>query len=344
MVYSYQIMPQTEKEIQKEAVRLHEKLGRLNWSLNDCELIAPITLEINRMKKQKNAVILAHSYQTPDIKYGVADFIGDSYGLSKKAMESDAKVIVFCSVHFMAETAKILNPTKTVLVPAVAGCSLSESITANDVKNLRKKHPEAAVVCYVNTTAAVKAESDACCTSSNALKIAEAMPQKEIVFIPDELMAKNLQPLTKKRIHLWSGRCIVHEMFSAENVKAVREEFPDIQVLAHSECKPEVIAVSDMMGGTDAMLKWVAKSPAKRFMLVTECGLTDRAKVEFPGKEFLGTCTLCPYMKRIMLKDVLAVLQNPRPEQIVEIPDSTLKKARKAVNRMVKIVKQGVTD
>lgn len=337
-------MPQTEKDIQREAARLHEKLGRLNWSKADCELIAPLTLEINRLKKEKNAIILAHSYQTPDIKYGVADFIGDSYGLSKKAMESKADTIVFCSVHFMAETAKILNPEKTVLVPAVAGCSLSESITAKDVKDLRKKYPEAAVVCYINTTAAVKAESDACCTSSNSLKVLETVKRKEIIFIPDELMGKNLQPLTKKKVHLWSGRCIVHEMFTAEMIGSMREEFPDIKVLAHSECKPEVIAVSDMMGGTDAMLKYVAKSSAKRFMLVTECGLTDRAKVEFPDKEFLGTCTLCPYMKKIMLKDVLQALQKPRPSQVIKLPEDTIKKALRTVVRMVKITEKQVMD
>lgn len=331
-------MPQTEKIIQREAERLHGKLKRLNWSLNDCELIAPLTLEINRLKKEKNAIILAHSYQTPDIKYGVADYIGDSYKLSRQATLTKADVIVFCSVHFMAETAKIMNPEKTVLVPAAAGCSLAESITAKDVKELRKKYPEAAVVCYVNTTADVKAECDACCTSSNALKVVENLRQKNIIFLPDEFMAKNLQPLTKKRLFAWKGRCIVHEMFSPETIQAMRDEYPDIRILAHSECKPEVTAVSDWMGGTDGMLGYILKSTAKRFMLVTECGLTDRAKVEFADREFLGTCTLCPYMKKIMLKDVLQVLRKPRATQIVKIPEVTLKKARKAVDRMVRII------
>ena len=330
-------MPQTEKDIQREAARLHEKLGRLNWSKADCELIAPLTLEINRLKKEKNAIILAHSYQTPDIKYGVADFIGDSYKLSRQAAQTKADIIVFCSVHFMAETAKILNPEKIVLVPTVAGCSLAEAITPLDVRDLRKKYPEAAVVCYVNTSAAVKAECDVTCTSSNALRVIESVKQKEIIFIPDEFMAKNLQPLTKKKLIQWKGRCIVHEMFNAEMIDAIREEYPDIKILVHSECKPEVVAKADMVGGTDGMLHYVEKSKAKRFMLVTECGLSDRVRVEFPGKEVTGTCALCPYMKKIMLKDVLQALQKPRANQIIKIQEAVLKKAGKAVNRMIRI-------
>ena len=324
-------------KIQKETDRLFGELSKVGWSEFDCAIIAPLTLEINKLKKEKKVVILAHSYMTPEIMYGVADFVGDSYGLSRKAQKTKAKTILFCSVHFMAETAKILNPKKTVIVPTVAGCSLAESITPQDVHNLRKQYPEAGVVCYVNTSAAVKAECDACCTSSNALKIIEGMWQKQIIFLPDELMAKNLQPLTKKKIVGWSGRCIVHEKFSPKTIDAMRKNYPGIKILAHLECMPSVIEKVDLASGTEGMIRYLEKSPAKKFMLVTECGLTDRMKVEHPEKQMVGTCVLCPYMKEVMLKDVLQALKSPRKDQIVDLPDDVLKKARKALNQMIKI-------
>lgn len=327
----------TQDQIQRETDRLFKKLSHVGWSKSDCGFIAPMTLEINQLKKEKDVIILAHSYLTPDIMYGVADFVGDSYGLSKIATTSKAKTILFCSVHFMAETAKILNPKKTVLVPTVAGCSLAESITPKDVRRIRRQYPTAGVVCYVNTSAAVKAECDACCTSSNALKVVEAMPQKKIIFLPDELMAKNLQPLTRKRIIGWTGRCIVHEKFSPKTIEDVRKNNPDIKILAHLECMPSVIEKVDMAGGTEGMIKYLEKSSAKKFMMVTECGLTDRMKVEHPEKEMVGTCVLCPYMKEIMLKDVLQALKSPRPDQIIDLPADVLKGAKKALDRMVKI-------
>ncbi|MFH1012543.1 MAG: quinolinate synthase NadA [Candidatus Peregrinibacteria bacterium] len=326
-----------EQNLTKETDRLYQKLKNVGWSRADCELIAPLTLEINALKKEMNAVILAHSYQTPDVMYGVADFIGDSYGLSIAASQADAKTIVFCSVHFMAETAKILNPEKTVVVPAVAGCSLAESITPEDVQALRKKHPKAGVVCYVNTTAAVKAECDACCTSSNALKIVETMPQKEIVFLPDEFMAKNLQALTKKKIIGWHGRCIVHEEFSPQAVEEIRKNFPGVKILAHTECSPAVIKKVDMAGGTEGMINYIKSSDADQFMLVTECGLTDRIKTEMPGKQIVGSCALCPYMKKIMLKDVLTALKSPTPQQIIELPNDVMRHAKKSLDRMIEI-------
>lgn len=327
----------TTNQIQSEAKRLHSKLSKVGWSKADCELYAPMTLEINQLKKARDVVILAHSYMTPDIMYGVADFIGDSYGLSKIAAGTPAKTILFCSVHFMAETAKILNPEKEVLVPDIAGCSLAESITPEDVRSLRKKHPKAGVVCYVNTSAAVKAECDACCTSSNALKIVEALPQQEIIFLPDEFMAKNLQPLTQKKIIGWNGRCIVHETFSPETINEIRSNHPGVKILAHTECSPDVIEKVDMAGGTEAMIQYVKQSDAEQFMLVTECGLIDRMKTEMPKKEMVGSCALCPYMKKIMLKDVLQALKSPRPDQIIDLPNDILKKAKRSLNRMMKI-------
>lgn len=327
----------TEDQIKRETERLFKKLNKVGKSEFDCAIIAPITLEINHLKKEKNAIILAHSYMTPDIMYGVADFIGDSYGLSRTAQQTKAEIILFCSVHFMAETAKILNQEKTVLVPAIAGCSLAESITPKNVRDIRKKYPEAAVVCYVNTTAAVKAECDACCTSSNALKIIEGLSQKKIIFLPDELMAKNLQSMTKKTLIGWDGRCIVHEKFSAKTIDAIQNNYPGVKILAHLECAPDVIEKSDMAGGTEGMIKYVENHNAKSFMLVTECGLTDRMKIEMPSKKMVGTCALCPYMKEINLKDILQALKSPRKDQIIDLPADILKKAKQALDRMIRI-------
>lgn len=331
-------MPSTT-QITRETNRLFSKLSKVGWNNNDCALIAPLTLEINQLKKKKNAIILAHSYQTPDIMYGVADFLGDSYALSLKARETKADIIVFSSVHFMAETAKILNPKKTVLVPAIAGCSLADSITAEDVRGLKKAHPKAGVICYVNTSAEVKAECDAVCTSGNALKIIEGMPQKEIVFLPDEFMAKNLQPLTKKKLISWKGRCIVHEEFSPKTVKEIRREHPTAKILAHSECAPSVIKEVDMMGSTKQMLDYVGSSNAEEFMLITECGLSDRVRTEKPSKKIVGSCALCPFMKKIMLKDILECLKSPRPEQIIDLPKEIIKKAKKSLDLMIKLSK-----
>ena len=328
----------SESKIKEEATRLFEKLEKAGWSKKDCEIIAPLTLEINALKKEKNAIILAHSYQTPDIMYGVADELGDSYGLSIKAKETDADIIVFCSVHFMGETAKILNPKKDVRVPAIAGCSLAESITAEDVKKLKTKHPNAGVVCYVNTSAEVKAECDACCTSANALKIINGMEQEEIIFVPDKYMAKNLQPLTKKKLISWNGKCIVHETFSSETVKQIKKEYPSAKILAHTECTPAVVSEVDMAGSTSDMLKYVKKSDAKEFMLITECGLTDRVKTEFKNKTIVGSCALCPYMKKIMLKDVLTCLKSPTPDQIINLSDEIIHGAKKSIDRMIEIV------
>ena len=324
-------------EIRTEAKRLFEKLGKTKRTFSYCLGIAPITLEINRLKKKQNAIILAHSYQTTDIMYGVADFIGDSYGLAKIASQHDAQKIIFCSVHFMGETAKILNPEKEVFVPAVAGCSLAESITAEDVRNLKTRYPGIPVVTYVNTSAEVKAESDICCTSSNALKIIESLPDETIIFIPDILMGQNLQKQTKKKLILWNGTCIVHEQFDRQAVDNIRAQFPGTKILAHYECTSSVADAVDMVGSTGDMLKYVKENPAEHYMLITECGITDRVQTEFPDKHIVGSCQLCPYMKQIKLEDVLNALKSPKKEQIIELDKEILEKAKKSLDRMMEI-------
>jgi len=326
------------EHIKVETARLYDKLSRAGFDEKQCAMIAPLTLEINDLKERQSAVILAHSYQTPDIIYGVADFTGDSYQLSRKAQETEAKKIIFSGVRFMAETAKILNPGKTVLLPSLdAGCSLAESITADDVRKLKKLHPGVPVVSYVNTSAEVKAESDACCTSANALQIIEALPSEEIIFLPDELMLKNVQVLTKKKLIGWNGRCIVHEEFKAGKISAFRDKFPGLKVLAHTECEPSVIEASDFAGGTEGMIRYAEKTKASAYMMITECGLADRMRVELPDKKFIGMCGICPYMKKNNLPLILKTLKNPDPEQEILIDEDVRKKAEKALLEMFRL-------
>ena len=327
-------------DLDQETTRLYAKLQHVGWTKDDCKVIAPMTLEINELKHEQNAVILAHSYQTPDISYGVADFVGDSYGLSLKAQHSDADVIVFSSVHFMAETAKILSPDKEVRVPAVAGCSLASSITADDVRALRAKHPGRPVVCYINTTAAVKAECDVCVTSSNVVQIIDALPEDEIIFIPDRLMAENVQELTDKKIISWNGTCIVHEKFDAAHVEQIKLDYPGAEILAHPECSPSVIDGVDFMGSTSAMLDYVRDSDKGEFFVASECGLTDRLMAEFEHKTFVGSCSLCPYMKTIALRDILTALKDPKPHQIVDLDADVLQKAKRCVERMIEMTEK----
>ncbi|MCX8197817.1 MAG: quinolinate synthase NadA [Candidatus Micrarchaeota archaeon] len=325
-------------EIEAEAERLHSALGKLGWSKSACEAYAPLTLEIIRLKKEKNAAILAHSYQTPDIIFGVADFTGDSYGLSVQASRSNADVLVFSGVKFMAETAKILNPKKRVFIPSLeAGCSLADDISAEDVRALRRMHPGAPVVCYVNTSAEVKAESDVCCTSSNAEKIISSFPQDEIIFIPDGFMAQNLAIKTGKRIIGWKARCVVHQSVDKKKVMAIKRHFPGIKVLAHSECPPEVAQEADLVGGTTDMEKFVLSSPHSRFLLLTECGLSDRLRAKAEGKEFVGLCSLCPYMKKNSLAAILRILQNLPKENEIILPEPVAAKAKRALDRMFEL-------
>jgi len=325
-----------QTEVKEEAKRLFEKLRHLNYSLEQCLPFAPFTLEINRLKKEKNTVILAHNYQKAEIIYGVADFFGDSLDLSKKAKETDADTILFCGVHFMAQTAKILSPQKRVLIPDLkAGCSLSESITANDVLMLREKHPNAGVVTYVNTSAEVKAVSDVTCTSANALKIIEAMPQNEILFLPDQFMAQNISKLTNKKIIPWNGTCIVHETFTPQQVDDYKKTYPGLKVLAHTECKPEVAEKADLVGGTSDMTRYVKNSSSNTFMLVTECGMSDMLQVQYPQKKFVVPCAICPHMKKINLENILTSLKEEKFEIFIE--ESIRKKALKAVDKMLEL-------
>lgn len=322
--------------LEQEALRLHSKLSHLGWNMETCKLYAPLTLEINKLKKEQNAVILAHNYQSPEILFGIADFVGDSYALSKHAQSTSANKIIFCGVRFMAETAKMLSPEKEVLLPAPdAGCSLAESITAKDVRELKGKHPDAAVVTYINTYADVKAESDVIVTSGNALKIIEALPQQKIIFLPDKYMGQNLAKQTKKQIITWDGLCVVHEEFSPKKLEAYRKFYPKAKILVHTECSPAVVQLADMSGGTGDMQIFVANSNSEEFMLVTECGLSDKLKVEFPEKNFIPSCGLCPHMKRNDLRKVLKALTNPSPDQVISVPDGVRERADAALEKML---------
>ncbi len=333
----------TETRHEAETQRLYEALAACGWSREECRLYAPLTAEIRALAREKNAVILAHSYMTPDIQAGIADYRGDSLGLSEMARDTDADVIVFCGVRFMAETAKILSPEKTVLHPAPdAGCSLSESITAAQVRALRERYPEAAFCCYVNTCAEVKAECDVCVTSANALAVIEALEAEQIVFLPDRYMAENIRAHTDKEIIGWDGVCIVHEQFTPERARAWREANPHAHMLAHMECSAGTVGIADMAGGTGDMIRYVRAHPEVRaFMLVTECGLSDRLRMEFPDREFIGTCALCPHMKRVELRNVLECLKAPRPEQIVELDETVRRRALRSLERMFELTRRG---
>jgi quinolinate synthase len=322
-------------ELEAELNRLHDILKTLHWSREQCMLIAPLTLEINQLKEQKNAVILAHSYQMPQIIFGVADFVGDSLGLSREAMNVDADIIVFCGVRFMAETAKLVNPEKTVLVPSPeAGCSLAEGISAEDVQKLREQYADIPIVCYVNTTAAVKAECDVCVTSANAVEVIKKLDSDTVVFLPDRHMTQNLGPLTGKRIIGWDAECIVHDQFTQEQVQQLREDYQNIQVLAHSECDPSVAAEADLVGSTGDMIRYVKSSSTQNFALITECGLTERLQIECPEKKFVGTCILCPYMKTNTLENTLQVLKSPHRNQIIDISQDIQFRAQRSLERM----------
>jgi quinolinate synthase len=328
----------SKKEIFEEAKRLKNNMSSLDYSLNECLVFAPLTLRINQLKKEKNAIILAHSYQRPEIIFGIADYSGDSYGLSVEASKTKADTIIFCGVHFMAETAKILNPSKKVLIPSLeAGCSLAESITAKDVRALKEMNPDAKVVCYVNTSAEVKAESDACCTSANALKVVESMPSEKVIFIPDKFMAKNLQKVSNKKIIGWDGKCIVHEQFNPEQIKEYKAAYPDLKVLSHLECDSSVIELSDFSGGTNDMLNYIKSSDSGKFMVVTECGMSDVLRQKFPEKTFVTPCSICPYMKKINLENVLESLEKGVFE--VDVSPETIGKAGLAIKKMIEIGK-----
>ncbi len=307
------------------------------------ERVAALTLEINRLKKARNAVICAHVYQTPDIILGIGDLVGDSYKLADDCRKTAADAIVFCGVHFMAETAKILNPDRKVYVPSRnAGCSLSEAITAADVRGLKAEHPGLPVVTYINTTAEVKAESDCIVTSANAEKILRKMYEKhdKVIFIPDRFMGANLaKALGKtpgKDIILWKGTCVVHEHFKPELIDVYRKKYPGLVALAHAECPSELIKAVDFMGGTGDMMRYVENSNAAAYLLVTECGFGELAKLRFPEKNFIAMCRLCPYMKSITLDTVLSLLKDPAPQEVT-VPADIAARAKVAIDKMFEL-------
>ena len=291
---------------------------------------------IIELKKRRNAVILAHNYQTPEIFHGVSDIVGDSLALAREATQVEADVIVLAGVHFMAETAKLLNPSKTVLIPDLgAGCSLADSITPEDVRLLRQTYPGVPIVTYVNTSAAVKAESDICCTSGNAKAVVESLGVDRVIMLPDEYLAKNIASQTHVKVITWKGHCEVHERFSAEEVRQLRENHPGVVVLAHPECPPEVVAEADFAGSTAAMASYVATRRPPRVMLLTECSMSDNIAALNPDLEFVRPCNLCPHMKRITLPKIRRALETMQHE--VTIDPAVAAGARRAVERMLAI-------
>ncbi len=310
------------------------------YDLKKCQEMMPIINEINRLKQEKNAVILAHSYLVPEIIYGVADFTGDSYGLSKDATKTDADIIIFAAVRFMAETAKILNPNKQVLIPATDdGCSLADSITAQDVKALRQKYPKHTFICYINTTADVKAECDLSVTSSNVYDIIEKIDSDKICFVPDKFMGQNIQEEMQRRginkeIILWDGTCYVHEEYTSKQVDEVKSKYPNVKVLAHPECTSSVLHCADYVGSTTGLLDYIKSNNDENYLLLTECGLSSRIQVEFPEKKLVGSCSLCKYMKSNTLWDILQILKNPKEKDFIQIDPTIQQGALKNIEQM----------
>lgn len=317
---------------------------------------AELAVQINVLKKQKDAVILGHNYMDPVLFHSVADIKGDSLELSRKAAETDKSVILFCGVKFMAETAKILNPTKTVLIPSLAGCSLAASITAEDVRALKKRYPGVPVVTYINTYADVKAETDICCTSGNAVAVVESLESDTVIFLPDEYLAGNVARETGKHIIFpslhavqpaneslldvqmigWRGRCEVHEKYTVEDIASVREQHSDVLIMAHPECSPEVVAASDFSGSTSAMIKFIQQTNAPKYLLLTECSMGDNVAASHPDKNMLRLCSVrCPHMNEITLENTLASLQ--LNQYLIEVPEDIRVRAYQAVERMLHI-------
>ncbi|MGH6775115.1 quinolinate synthase NadA [Brucella tritici] len=311
--------------------RVAKVLPKAEWLVFEDDVAA-----ILELKKKRNAVILAHNYQTPEIFHCVADIVGDSLALARKAAEVDADVIVLAGVHFMAETAKLLNPSKTVLIPDMAaGCSLADSITPEDVALLREAHPGVPIITYVNTSAAVKAASDICCTSGNAKKVVESLGVPRVLMIPDEFLAQNVARETDVEILAWRGHCEVHERFTPDDIRELRESHPGVVVLAHPECPPEVVAVADFAGSTAVMSDYVGEKKPQRVVLLTECSMSDNVAVDHPDVEFIRPCNLCPHMKRITLANIRDALENNRHE--VTVGAALMEPARRAVERMLAV-------
>jgi len=342
-------MDTQEEIILQEAHRLYGLLGCVSktkgskWTQADCLAAAPYTLAINRLKKEKRAVILAHSYTTPDLVYGVADYRGDSFQLAQKAKQTSADIILFAGVWFMAETAKIINPSKKVIIPAgKAGCTLADSMTAQNVKDLRVQYPGVPALCYINSSAEVKAVCDACVTSGNVFDIAQKIKGDKLIFVPDLLMAQNIEIELKRRgtpkqIIASGGSCCVHDKYRVEHVEQLRREYPSAKVLAHPECAPEVCALCDYVGSTKGMAEYIANSSARQFGMLTEFGLVNRLEAEHPGKQFIWPFGICSYMKKNNLINTLQALTEPRPDQVVEVEPAVAVSAQKAIDKMFEL-------
>ena len=321
--------------VARDTAAYYERVARvipeIEWPVH-----APYIAAINALKRERNAVILGHNYQTPEIFHCVTDFVGDSLGLARKAAESDADIIVLCGVHFMAETAKLLSPEKTVLISDLeAGCSLAASITGADVRLLRERYPGTPVVSYVNTSAEVKAETDICCTSSNALEVVESLGVERVIFLPDEFLAHYVAGQTDVSIVSWKGRCEVHERFTAAELRELRQGHDDIVILAHPECPPDVIEEADFVGSTSAMIGYVGDKRPTRVVMITECSMSDNVAVEFPEVDFVRPCNLCPHMKRITLPKIFASLQTLT--HAITIDADIAAPARRSVERMLEL-------
>ena len=342
----------TQSAVEKEAERLFRRLVHVDcsserkWTLDVCRDIAPLTLEINSLKEEKNAIILAHSYVEPEIIYSVSDFVGDSYKLSVDASKAEAEIIVFSGVVFMAETAKILSPQSQVLVPDLgSGCSLADSLTGDQLRSLKVQHPDAATVCYVNCNADVKAESDVCVTSANVYDIISLLTEDEVLFVPDRLMAENIRIELrrrgiKKRILTSDGTCVVHDRFSVDLIDEARARYPGLAVVSHPECTIEITSQSDFVGSTGAMIEYVKVTEAPYYMMLTECGLVSRLEVENPEKRFIASCKLCPYMKLNSLEKIHDVLIDPRPEQEIRLDESLRRRAEHSLRRMIEMTEE----
>ena len=316
-------------------LQLYEKVRKfipeVEWAVYE-----PLVDKINRLNKEKNAVILAHNYMTPEIYHCVADIVGDSLLLAKESQKAKADTIIMCGVHFMAETAKILNPDKKVLIPDTkAGCSLAESITGDDVRLLKEKYPGVPVVSYVNTSADVKSETDICCTSSNAVEIVESLGVDKVIFLPDEYLAQNVAAQTKVKIISYKGTCIVHERFTPEEIREYRKNYPGIVVLAHPECPPDVVAEADYTGSTSKMSNYVKDKQPKKVLMVTECSMSDNVAIENPEVEMIKPCNLCPYMKKITLQGIYNSLTKGTEE--VTLTKDVMDKARLSIARMIEV-------
>lgn len=333
------------RELAAEAARLSEKgLLSLGYAEDELERLAEATLRIARLKRETNAVLPVHVYQRPEVILGVADFVGDSYKLARDCSRVEAERIVFCGVRFMAETAKILNPGKEVLLPAPdAGCTLADAVKASDVRKLKAEHPGAPVVCYINTTADVKAECDCVVTSANAAAILRRLfeEHQKVVFLPDEWMGRNLARELGRKVGrdlvIWNGKCVVHENFDASSVRILRRAYPGVRILAHAECSPALVKLVDFVGGTGDMMRYVRGTDAPHYMLVTECGLGDYARTELPEKSFVPMCRLCPFMKMTDLAGIESALAAPKPAQRVEVREAVAQRARRALERMFEL-------